>query len=90
MGNRYQQTSLTRQLALVNKLFTWKCQSDQNVDKWVQEWCDVLKEFLNLQEGAVNDTIVLLEISSSAGPIIKNTNVAIMAMAARRKMYRIP
>ncbi|KAK9311349.1 hypothetical protein V1524DRAFT_411807 [Lipomyces starkeyi] len=37
------------QQELVKKLFTWKCKKSENTDKWVQEWCDVLKEFLNMQ-----------------------------------------
>ncbi|KAK9241569.1 hypothetical protein V1506DRAFT_446701, partial [Lipomyces tetrasporus] len=49
MEERYKESSLTRQLELVNKLFTWKCKKSENPDKWVQEWCDVLKEFLNMQ-----------------------------------------
>ncbi|KAK9318107.1 hypothetical protein V1524DRAFT_340985, partial [Lipomyces starkeyi] len=49
MKTRYQQPSLVRQLALVNRLFSWKCPNEANPDKWVQEWCDLLKEFLNLQ-----------------------------------------
>ncbi|KAK9357612.1 hypothetical protein V1504DRAFT_471924 [Lipomyces starkeyi] len=49
MEERYKESSLTRQLKLVNKLFTWKCKKSENPDKWVQEWCDVLKEFLNMQ-----------------------------------------
>ncbi|KAK9481787.1 hypothetical protein V1527DRAFT_499547 [Lipomyces starkeyi] len=49
MRTRYQQHSLVRQLALVNKLFSWKCRNEANPDKWVQEWCDLLKEFLSLQ-----------------------------------------
>ncbi|KAJ8098930.1 hypothetical protein POJ06DRAFT_181990, partial [Lipomyces tetrasporus] len=52
MESRYRQTTLTRQLALVNKLFNWKCNMNQNPDKWVQDWCDTLKEFLNLQANA--------------------------------------
>ncbi|KAK9427008.1 hypothetical protein V1505DRAFT_359218 [Lipomyces doorenjongii] len=49
MRTRYQQHSLVRQLALLNKLFSWKCPNEANADKWVQEWCDQLKEFLSLQ-----------------------------------------
>ncbi|KAK9318696.1 hypothetical protein V1517DRAFT_267479, partial [Lipomyces orientalis] len=49
MEERYRLSSLSRQLELVNKLFTWKCKKTDNPDKWVQEWCDTLKEFLNLQ-----------------------------------------
>ncbi|KAK9372620.1 uncharacterized protein V1513DRAFT_460418 [Lipomyces chichibuensis] len=49
MKTRYQHSSLVRQLALVNRLFSWKCPNEANPDKWVQEWCDLLKEFLNLQ-----------------------------------------
>ncbi|ODQ69675.1 hypothetical protein LIPSTDRAFT_6860 [Lipomyces starkeyi NRRL Y-11557] len=49
MEERYKESSLTRQLELVNKLFTWKCKKSENPDKWVQKWCDVLKEFLNMQ-----------------------------------------
>ncbi|KAK9234123.1 hypothetical protein V1525DRAFT_82836 [Lipomyces kononenkoae] len=43
MKTRYQQSSLARQLAVVNRLLSW------NPDKWVQEWCDLLKELLSLQ-----------------------------------------
>ncbi|KAK9481700.1 hypothetical protein V1527DRAFT_486376 [Lipomyces starkeyi] len=49
MKTRYQQPSLVRQLAFVIRLFSWKCPNEANPDKWVQEWCDLLKEFLNLQ-----------------------------------------
>ncbi|KAK9364331.1 hypothetical protein V1509DRAFT_636722 [Lipomyces kononenkoae] len=47
MRTRYRESSLLRQLDLVNKLFTWKCKKTESPDKWVQEWCDVLKEFLS-------------------------------------------
>ncbi|KAK9312298.1 hypothetical protein V1524DRAFT_341086, partial [Lipomyces starkeyi] len=48
MDGSYKVSSLTRQLELVNKLFSWKCKKTDNPDKWVHEWCDVLKEVLNM------------------------------------------
>ncbi|ODQ70280.1 hypothetical protein LIPSTDRAFT_5749 [Lipomyces starkeyi NRRL Y-11557] len=36
MKTRYQQSSLVRQLAVVNRLFSWKCSNEANPDKWVQ------------------------------------------------------
>ncbi|KAK9428538.1 hypothetical protein V1505DRAFT_395097 [Lipomyces doorenjongii] len=39
MEERYKESSLARQLEL----------KSENPDKWVQEWCDVLKVFLNMQ-----------------------------------------
>ncbi|KAK9491452.1 hypothetical protein V1508DRAFT_421995 [Lipomyces doorenjongii] len=49
MEERYKESSLARQLELVSKLFTWKSKKSENPDKWLQEWCDVLKRFLNMQ-----------------------------------------
>ncbi|KAK9311058.1 hypothetical protein V1524DRAFT_450508 [Lipomyces starkeyi] len=37
MKTRYQQPSLVRWLALVNRLFSWKYPNEANPDKWVQE-----------------------------------------------------
>ncbi|ODQ73992.1 hypothetical protein LIPSTDRAFT_276929 [Lipomyces starkeyi NRRL Y-11557] len=88
MENRYQQT-LTRLLALVNTLFTWKCQSDQNVDKWVQESCDVLKEFLNLQVNAEDfwKVVMINNLPPEFGGAITSLgsieNIAIREIGAR-------
>ncbi|KAK9234480.1 hypothetical protein V1525DRAFT_54341 [Lipomyces kononenkoae] len=59
MKQRCKESSLVRQLALVNKLFTWKCKRAENPDKWVQGWCDVLERIF----GHASKSTRLLESS---------------------------